>query len=183
MGPIGAKIDPVEAIFNGPSGRTCGTVSFISRRHEFSTLQGQIREFLVSAILEGRLDPDEPLPSTRKMAKTLGVSRNTVVLAYQALVDDGYLDRQIPFGLLCLRQESWKAVPGSGHARPSPPARARASASAGPSDCASSPGRAGKHLTNRSTGRHTTTRSFMARLTMRSVSDRGVEGVLAAGTG
>jgi GntR family transcriptional regulator/MocR family aminotransferase len=64
---------------------------FHIKKTEFSTLQGQIREFLVSAILEGRLDPDEPLPSTRKMAKTLKVSRNTVVLAYQALVDDGYL--------------------------------------------------------------------------------------------
>lgn len=64
---------------------------FHIKKTEFSSLQGQIREFLVSAILEGRLDPDEPLPSTRKMAKTLGVSRNTVVLAYQALVDDGYL--------------------------------------------------------------------------------------------
>lgn len=64
---------------------------FHIKKTEFSTLQGQIREFLVSAILEGRLDPEEPLPSTRKMAKTLTVSRNTVVLAYQALVDDGYL--------------------------------------------------------------------------------------------
>ena len=65
---------------------------FHINKTEYSSLQGQIREFLVSAILEGRLDPDEPLPSTRKMAKTLGVSRNTVVLAYQALVDDGYLN-------------------------------------------------------------------------------------------
>ena len=64
---------------------------FHIKRSEFSTLQGQIREFLVSAILEGRLDAREPLPSTRKMARTLQVSRNTVVLAYQALVDDGYL--------------------------------------------------------------------------------------------
>ena len=64
---------------------------FHIKKSEYATLQGQIREFLASAILEGRLDPDEPLPSTRKMAKTLKVSRNTVVLAYQALVDDGYL--------------------------------------------------------------------------------------------
>ena len=58
---------------------------------ENATLQSQIREVLVSAILEGQLDPDDPLPSTRRMAKNLGVSRNTVVLAYQALADDGYL--------------------------------------------------------------------------------------------
>ena len=32
-----------------------------------------------------------PFPRRGKMAKTLGVSRNTVVLAYQGLLDDGYL--------------------------------------------------------------------------------------------
>jgi len=61
------------------------------RRSEYSSLQTQIREALVSAILDGQLARDEPIPSTRKMAKSLGVSRNTVVLAYQGLLDDGYL--------------------------------------------------------------------------------------------
>jgi GntR family transcriptional regulator / MocR family aminotransferase len=61
------------------------------KRGEFSSLQSQIREALVSAILDRKLDRSEPIPSTRKMAKSLGVSRNTVVLAYQGLLDDGYL--------------------------------------------------------------------------------------------
>jgi GntR family transcriptional regulator/MocR family aminotransferase len=61
------------------------------KRSEFSSLQAQIREALVSAILDKKLDQSEPIPSTRKMAKSLGVSRNTVVLAYQGLLDDGYL--------------------------------------------------------------------------------------------
>lgn len=61
------------------------------RRGEYSSLQTQIREALVSAILDHNLDQSEPIPSTRKMAKSLGVSRNTVVLAYQGLLDDGYL--------------------------------------------------------------------------------------------
>jgi GntR family transcriptional regulator / MocR family aminotransferase len=61
------------------------------RRHNHSSLQTQIREALVAAILDGQLTRDEPIPSTRKMAKSLGVSRNTVVLAYQGLLDDGYL--------------------------------------------------------------------------------------------
>ncbi len=55
------------------------------------SIQSQIREMLVSAILGGQLPSNTPLPSSRKMSKTLGVSRNTVVLAYQGLVDDGYL--------------------------------------------------------------------------------------------
>ena len=61
------------------------------RRNEHASLQTQIREALVSAILDGQLARDEPIPSTRKMAKSLDVSRNTVVLAYQGLLDDGYL--------------------------------------------------------------------------------------------
>jgi GntR family transcriptional regulator/MocR family aminotransferase len=61
------------------------------RRNEHASLQTQIREALVSAILDGQLAREEPIPSTRKMAKNLSVSRNTVVLAYQGLLDDGYL--------------------------------------------------------------------------------------------
>lgn len=64
---------------------------FHLRPNENVSLQGQIREALVNAILNGNLNGGEPLPSSRRMAKNLGVSRNTVVLAYQDLVDDGYL--------------------------------------------------------------------------------------------
>lgn len=62
----------------------------IERNTGFS-IQSQIREMLVSAVLAGQLPVGVPLPSSRRMAKTLGVSRNTVILAYQGLVDDGYL--------------------------------------------------------------------------------------------
>ena len=55
------------------------------------TLQAQIRNALISAVSSGQLDSGEPVPSTRAMARRIGVSRNTVVLAYQALVDDGFL--------------------------------------------------------------------------------------------
>ena len=45
----------------------------------------------VSAILGGHMPAGSPLPSCRKLAIQLGVARNTVVLAYQQLVDEGYL--------------------------------------------------------------------------------------------
>jgi GntR family transcriptional regulator / MocR family aminotransferase len=61
------------------------------QRSDQTSLQMQIREALVSAILDKLIDQNEPVPSTRKMAKTLSVSRNTVVLAYQGLLDDGFL--------------------------------------------------------------------------------------------
>jgi GntR family transcriptional regulator/MocR family aminotransferase len=54
-------------------------------------LQGQIREMLVSAIFDGLLLPDKPIPSSRDMAEHLGVARNTVVLSYRQLAEDGYL--------------------------------------------------------------------------------------------
>jgi GntR family transcriptional regulator/MocR family aminotransferase len=55
------------------------------------TLQRQLREKLVSAILDGKIPLNHPLPSSRELATQLGVSRNTTVLAYQQLVDEGYL--------------------------------------------------------------------------------------------
>jgi len=55
------------------------------------SLQAQLREVLVSAILAGHLKPGEKLPSTRHLSKQLGISRNTSVLVYQGLTDDGYL--------------------------------------------------------------------------------------------
>ena len=64
---------------------------FHVERMEMTTLQTQIREMLVSAMLSGQLPVGAPIPSTRAMAKRLKVSRNTVMLAYQALASDGYL--------------------------------------------------------------------------------------------
>lgn len=56
-----------------------------------ATLQSQIRQILVSAIFSGQLAPGDPIPSTRAMARQLSVSRNTVTIAYQHLVADGFL--------------------------------------------------------------------------------------------
>lgn len=55
------------------------------------SLQGQIRQMLVTAILDGQLPLDAPIPSSRELASQIGVARNTVVIAYQQLADEGYL--------------------------------------------------------------------------------------------
>lgn len=55
------------------------------------SLQQQLREQIASAILNGNIPVDSPLPSSRKLAQQLNVARNTVVLAYEHLLDDGYL--------------------------------------------------------------------------------------------
>lgn len=54
-------------------------------------LQGQIRTLLIEAILSKQIAPGVRLPSTRQLAKQLGVSRNTVIVAVQELIADGYL--------------------------------------------------------------------------------------------
>src|SRR5215470_18102065 len=46
---------------------------------------------LRSAILDGRLKPGLRLPSTRILADSWGVSRNTVMGAYDLLLSEGYL--------------------------------------------------------------------------------------------
>ncbi|HEX7388269.1 MAG TPA: PLP-dependent aminotransferase family protein [Castellaniella sp.] len=56
------------------------------------SLQGRIRKMLVSAILSGHLPPGSPIPSSRELARALGVARNTAVFAYQQLVVEGYLE-------------------------------------------------------------------------------------------
>ncbi|MEM7505370.1 MAG: PLP-dependent aminotransferase family protein [Pseudomonadota bacterium] len=61
------------------------------KRSRPATLQAQIREVLMAAISAGQLRPGEAVPSTRAMARQLKVSRNTVTLAYQALVAEGFL--------------------------------------------------------------------------------------------
>lgn len=55
------------------------------------TLQSQIRQIVTSAILSRRLLPGERLPSSRKLAEHLKISRITVTLSYHELVADGYL--------------------------------------------------------------------------------------------
>ena len=56
-----------------------------------ATLQGQLRDMLVHGVMEGFLQPSTPLPSSRLLASTLGLSRTTVTLTFQALADTGIL--------------------------------------------------------------------------------------------
>lgn len=55
------------------------------------TLQSRIQQLVAGGILSGRFRPGERLPSSRRLATHLGVSRITVTLAYNELVADDYL--------------------------------------------------------------------------------------------
>ncbi|WP_171177504.1 PLP-dependent aminotransferase family protein [Ruegeria sp. HKCCD8929] len=55
------------------------------------TLQAQIQQMIAEGILSGRFHVGEKLPSSRKLATHLGVSRITVTLAYTELLANDYL--------------------------------------------------------------------------------------------
>jgi GntR family transcriptional regulator/MocR family aminotransferase len=79
-------------------------------------LHRQLYEQLREAILSRRLGPAVRFPSTRMLAAELGVSRNTVLNAYEQLLAEGYLEgrigsgtyvaRQLPDDLLCARAQA-----------------------------------------------------------------------------
>jgi GntR family transcriptional regulator/MocR family aminotransferase len=56
------------------------------------SLQEQIYSQIRDLILTGRLAARSRLPSSRELARDLGVSRNTVLFAYDWLENEGYLD-------------------------------------------------------------------------------------------
>jgi len=62
------------------------------------SLQTQIFEQVRAMILEGRLRPGEPLPSTRTLSEQLGMSRNTAAFAYERLEAEGYLESRQSVG-------------------------------------------------------------------------------------
>ncbi len=62
------------------------------------TMQAQLRSQLIAAIGDGQLPADQPLPSSRELAAQLGIARNTVVIVYQQLADDGYLIARVRRG-------------------------------------------------------------------------------------
>jgi len=55
------------------------------------TLQAQIQQMIAEGILSGRFRSGEKLPSTRKLAQHLQISRITVTLAYTELLSNDYL--------------------------------------------------------------------------------------------
>ncbi|MDJ0635005.1 MAG: PLP-dependent aminotransferase family protein [Xenococcaceae cyanobacterium MO_188.B29] len=61
-------------------------------------LYQQIYTELRQAILTGRLQPNQQIPSTRWLAKSLGISRSTVSQSYEQLFSEGYLQTKTGSG-------------------------------------------------------------------------------------
>ena len=62
------------------------------------SIQAQLRAQVIAAIGDGQIPADRPLPSSRQLAAQLGIARNTVVIVYQQLADDGYLISRVRHG-------------------------------------------------------------------------------------
>lgn len=73
-------------------------------------LHGQIRESIQQGIRDGRITGETRLPSTRLMAKLLGVSRNTVLAAYDELVADGLIEGERGSGMRVVGGVGLRAV-------------------------------------------------------------------------
>jgi len=61
-------------------------------------LYKQLYERFRRVILTGQLERGTRLPSTRQLAHELGIARTTVVLAYEQLLLEGYLQSQVGQG-------------------------------------------------------------------------------------
>ncbi len=55
------------------------------------SLQDQVSEQLLHFIMGGALTPGTRVPTSRELARRAGISRNTVTLAYERLIGEGYL--------------------------------------------------------------------------------------------
>src|ERR1051325_11630585 len=61
-------------------------------------LYRQLYEWLRKGILSGQLRAGTRLQSARELASDLGVSRNTVMTAFEQLLAEGYLEGQVGSG-------------------------------------------------------------------------------------
>lgn len=63
------------------------------------SLLEQLSQGLKQQIQSGAVETGQPLPSSRELARDLGVSRNTVIAAYDRLLGEGYLETRPRSGI------------------------------------------------------------------------------------
>ena len=68
-------------------------------RRQRDSLQSQLCRQLRQMIISGQLPAGIRLPSTRDLVTQLGVSRNTIVYAFDQLVAEGYLQGRVGSGI------------------------------------------------------------------------------------
>lgn len=66
--------------------------------HGALSLHARIQRAIRQLILDGALEVGRPLPASRALAQSLGVSRDTVEAAYSQLHAEGFIDRRVGSG-------------------------------------------------------------------------------------
>lgn len=66
--------------------------------HAAMPLHARIQRAIRELILDGALGPGKPLPASRALAKSLGVSRDTIESAYAQLHAEGFIERRVGSG-------------------------------------------------------------------------------------
>ena len=85
-------------------------------------LHRQVYRELARLILAGRLAPGSRLPSSRDLARELGVARNTILSALDQLASEGYVEGRRGSGTLCRGRSARQDAAGDG-GRPCPRGR------------------------------------------------------------
>tara|TARA_R110000868_G_scaffold411783_1_gene710406 strand:- start:111242 stop:112723 length:1482 start_codon:yes stop_codon:yes gene_type:complete len=70
---------------------------FIEKSADVSQYQ-QLEDQIRAGISSGLLTPGSRVPSSRKLSQMLGISRNTVLTAYEQLISEGYLESETGSG-------------------------------------------------------------------------------------
>ena len=73
----------------------------------------QIAEGVRDAAREGRLESGDRLPPTRDLARQLGVNRNTVVAAYEALAAEGWVESHTGRGTFLVSRPTAASAPAA----------------------------------------------------------------------
>lgn len=87
------------------------------------SLQEQIYRFIRDKVLSGAYASGVRLPSTRDLALDLRVSRTTVLLAYEWLMSEGYIETHKGVGTFICRVVNDSVASGGPSAHPTTPAR------------------------------------------------------------
>lgn len=95
--------------------KTADNVALMLNVNAGRPLQAQLFEQVRAMIIDGQLTSGTPLPATRALSEQLGVSRNTVVLAYDRLLSEGYIESKRSIGTFVS-----DAIPDAGLKPPTP---------------------------------------------------------------
>lgn len=87
--------------------------------HGALPLRARVQRALRQLILDGALEVGRPLPASRALAQSLGVSRDTVESAYSQLDAEGFIERRVGSGSFVSPRA--QRLPGAGQAQPLKP--------------------------------------------------------------